>query len=171
MTLNTFIELLSLVTLVVGLLFAVVQLRQYRATREREVALELLRSFETPEFAAALRAVYALPGGLTKREIEERLGGKMDLVYAMTTTWESLGILVCRGELSLDLVDDFFSGPITISWEKLRGYVEGERAEQRRETIAEWFQWLAERMREREAVTPPVPAHIAHRDWPRRKPG
>jgi hypothetical protein len=27
----------------------------------------------------------------------------------------------------MDLVDDFFSGPITVSWRKLRGYFEGER--------------------------------------------
>lgn len=53
------------------------------------------------------------------------------------TTWESLGILVYPGELGLDLVDDFFSGPITISWRKLKPYVVGERAEQNRETIEE----------------------------------
>ena len=34
------------------------------------------------------------------------------------TTWESLGILVFRGEVSLDLVDDFFSGAVELSWRK-----------------------------------------------------
>jgi hypothetical protein len=163
--LTTFVDLLTAATLIFGLAYAGVELRQFRASRDRENALELLRSFQTPEFARALRAVYALPTGLTKGEIEEALGEQMDLVYALTTTWESLGILVHRGTMSLGLVDDFFSGPIRISWAKLRPYVEGERAEQGRDTIGEWFQWLAERMQERESVVPPVPAHILYTDW------
>jgi hypothetical protein len=89
----------------------------------------------------------------------------MDDVYALTTTWESLGVLVFRGQLHLDLVDDFFSGPIRISWTKLQPYFETEREEQGRETIGEWFQWLAEQMQKREALEAPTPAHVAHRDW------
>ena len=35
-----------------------------------------------------------------------------------------------------------------------------------RETVWEWFQWLAERMHEREhADCPRRRAHLAHRDW------
>lgn len=36
-----------------------------------------------------------------------------------------------------------------------------------RPTRWEWFQWLAERMQERESGAPPVPAHIQHRKWMR----
>lgn len=165
MDLTTFVELLSAITLILGVVYAVIQLRQFQARRDRENALELLRSFQTPEFATALRAVYALPTGLGKADIEETLGDKMDLVYALMTTWESLGVLVHRGEMSLDMVDDFFSGPIRISWEKLSPYVLGEREEQNRETIEEWFQWLADRLKERESTAAPIPAHIAHKGW------
>ena len=103
--------------------------------------------------------------GLSKQEVETRFGDDMHLVYAMTTTWESIGVLVYRGEISLDLLDDFFSGPITISWRKLKPYFEDEREEQGRQTISEWFQWLAERFEDRESSVLPVPAHIAHQNW------
>lgn len=171
MELSVGLDIVAAATLVFGFIFAIVQLRQYRAARDRELGLELLRSFQTPEFASALRAVFSLPEGLTKAEIEDRLGPKMDGVYALTTTWESLGILVFRGQLDLDLVDDFFSGPIRISWAKLRPYFQAEREEQGRETIGEWFQWLAEQMEKREALAAPTPAQIEHRDWtpPRRR--
>ena len=148
-----------------GVIFAVIQIRQYREARKREIALELLRAFMTPDFAKALLVAYNMPDGLTKEEIITYAGKDMHLVYALMTTWESLGILVFRGELSLDLVDDFFSGPITISWRKLRPYVIGEREEQNRETIEEWFEWLNDRMVERESDAAPVPAHIAHKSW------
>ena len=77
--------------------------------------MELLHAFQTPEFAKALVLVYRLRDGLSKQQIESSLGEDLHLVYAMTTTWESIGILVCRGEVSMDLVDDFFSGPIVLA--------------------------------------------------------
>jgi hypothetical protein len=39
------------------------------------------------------------------------------------------------------------------------------REHYQRETWSEWFQWLAERLMERESKSVPVPAYIAHRDW------
>ena len=45
-------------------------------------------------------------------------------MYLVSLTWESLGVLVFRREVTMDLVDDFFSGPILISWQKLRVYSE-----------------------------------------------
>ena len=170
MDLTTAVDLLSGLAVIGGVGWAIVQLRQYRQTRRRELSLELLRAFQTPDFAKALQFVYALPEGLSKEEIERRAGDDMHIVYALMTTWESLGILVHRREVPIALVEDFFSGPITISWVKLEAYVRGEREEQGRETIEEWFEWLRDRITERESSTPPVPAHIEHRDWraPRR---
>lgn len=132
--------------------------------------MELLHAFQTPAFAKALNLVYKLPDGLSKEEIESSLGDDFHLVYSLMTTWESLGILVYRGEIDLDLVDDFFSGPIAISWRKLKGHVMGERSMLERDTIEEWFQWLTERLSEKESRIPPVPAHIAHRHWPKTRP-
>jgi hypothetical protein len=34
-----------------------------------------------------------------------------------------------------------------------------------RETYFEWFQWLAERIDERESSLPAIPAQIEHRAW------
>jgi hypothetical protein len=73
--------------------------------------------------------------------------------------------MLYRGEVTIDLIDDFFSGPILISWRKLNVFVEEDRRALDRNTVSEWFQWLAERMIEREKSTPAVPAHIAHRQW------
>ena len=78
---------------------------------------------------------------------------------------ESLGILVYRREITLDLIDDYFSGPITFGWRRLSRYMNDIRKESGRETMGEWFQWLAERLQERESKAPPVPANVAFRDW------
>jgi hypothetical protein len=169
MTFANIFDAVSTLTLLVGVVFGLIQLRQFRHAREREGALEFLRSFQSPQMTAALRRVFELPSGLSGEEIEAALANDMDLVYGLITTWESIGILVFRNQARLDLVDDFFSGPIRLSWQKLHPLVTRMRALTGRATISEWFQWLADRMAEREDATPPQPAHIAHRDWhPRR---
>ena len=142
-----------------------VQVRQYRRDKQREAALEMLHSFQTPSFARALNIVYSMPDGLSKEEVERSAGDDFHLVYAMMTTWESLGILVHRGEIDVHKVSDLFSGPIMVSWIKLENHDTGEREETRRDTVNEWFQWLKERLEDIEAKAPPIPAHLEFKDW------
>lgn len=165
MTMTLLLQSIATATFVAGAIFTVIQLRHLRLAREREVALTLLGFLNAPEFVKSLRLMYDLEPGLSREQVERRLGAEMHLVYTMMTTWESLGVLVHRGQLSLDLVDDFVSGSLVLSWEKLRRYVEEERAHRGRVTLFEWFQWLAERMLERESKAAVVPAYEAHRDW------
>lgn len=143
MSMEVVLQAIEAAAVVTGVGFAIVQVRQYRRDRRRTAAIELLHSFQTPAFAEALNIVYNLPDGLSREELEARLQGRFHILYSLMTTWESLGILVHMGEIELGLVDDFFSGPILISWRKLKGHVEGERSATGRATIEEWFQWLA----------------------------
>ncbi len=165
MDLELLLQAVQTAAVVAGIGFAVYETRRYREERNREAAFELLHAFQTPEFARALVLLYRLPDGLPKREIEQRLGEDVYLVNALAGTWESLGILVHKGEIPLDLVDDFFSGPIVVSWRKMQGYYLDERRDTGRETIAEWTQWLAERFEAREGNAAPLPAHVQFRDW------
>ena len=164
-TITVILQAIATATFVAGALFTMVQLRLARRAREREVAIEILRLIQTPDFVKAQRLVYNLEPGLSRTEVESRLGEDMNHVYAMMSAWESLGVLVYRRQLDLALVDDFVSGSLLLSWRRLERYVMEERAARGRETLLEWFQWLAERMIERESKTPVVPAYRAHADW------
>jgi len=166
MDIATIANLINAVAVTAGLIFAGVQIRQYRERKHRENMLELVRSFQSPAFTSALRRVMSLPDGANSEKIREVLGPDgEDSVYLVSLTWESIGILLFRRELTLDLVDDFFSGPILLSWQKLKTYSEEFREKLNRDTGSEWFHWLAERMMERERSAPPVPAYVAHRGW------
>jgi len=164
-TITVILQAIATATFVAGALFTIGQLRLARRAREREVAIEILRLIQTPDFVKAQRLVYNLEPGLSRAEVEARLGADMNHVYAMMSSWESLGVLVFRRQLDLALVDDFVSGSLLLSWRRLERYVMEERAERGRETLLEWFQWLAERMIERETRAPVVPAYRAHKDW------
>jgi len=166
MDISTIANLINAIAVTAGVIFAAAQIRQYRQRRQRDAMLELVRSFQSPAFTAALRRVLSLPDGADSAKIREVLGPDgEDAVYLVSLTWESLGVLVYRREVTLDLVDDFFSGPLVISWQKLKVYSEEWRRTLKRETGNEWFHWLAERMVEREKTSPPIPAYVAHRHW------
>ena len=166
MDISTIANLINAFAVTAGLVFAGAQIRYYRQRRHREAMLELVRSFQSPAFTSALRRVLSLPDGANAEKIREVLGPDgEDAVYLVSLTWESIGLLLFRRELTLDLIDDFFSGPILLSWQKLKTYSEEWRETLKRDTGSEWFHWLAERMMERERSSPPVPAYIAHRGW------
>jgi hypothetical protein len=78
-TLATLGECLGGMSVIGGVLFAVIQVRRYREGRQREITLELLRSFQTPGFARALRTVFYMPNGLTREEVEAHAGEDMHL--------------------------------------------------------------------------------------------
>jgi hypothetical protein len=163
MDLSTIANLVNAIAVTAGVIFAATQIRDYRQQRKRDSMLNLVQSFQNPTFAKALRRIIELPDHASVDEIRNILGSEgEDLLVHITATWETIGILLFHGELSIEIVDDFFSGPILISWRKLLPYTTDIRRRYQRETWSEWFQWLAERMMERESKTAPVPAYIAH---------
>jgi hypothetical protein len=165
MDLSTIVDVCSVIAVVSGLVFAGLELRQLRKSRERESALELFNTFQTPEFSRGLQSLVKLPDGQSRAQIEDVLGERMDDVYYITSAFEGLGAMVQKGEISLRLVRELFSGSIVITWMKLRRLFEEDRKHLKRETWGEWMQWLAERVIEREEQGDVVPAHIAHKDW------
>ena len=165
MELSFILNIVATIAVVIGVVFGLTQLRHYHLSRKRDSALFLLNSYQTGEFSQGIWTILSIPDGLTKKEIEERVGEEIKVVYLVMSTWESIGILVFHNEVTMDMVDDAFGDPITLSWQKLEQYVSWMREEYQRETIFEWFQWLAERMKDREKSRSPVPAYIAHKEW------
>ena len=158
-------DLISTLAVVIGIALGLIQLRQFYLSRKREASLYLLRSYQTREFLEGLWTIQRLPDGVTKEELERKAGDDLHAVALVMSTWEAIGILLFNHEVGMGMVDDAFSGPILFSWQKLGTYVDDLRTDLDRSTLFEWFQWLADRMQEREKTRSPVPAHIAHKDW------
>jgi hypothetical protein len=81
MDLSTIVEIFSVIAVVSGLVFAGLELRQFRMSRERESALELFNTFQSPVFARGLQALAKLPDDLSGSEIEKHLGGSEWMTY------------------------------------------------------------------------------------------
>jgi hypothetical protein len=164
--LGAIVNFVTTVALIGGLFFAAFEWRAQRAERRREAQMLLVRSFDSPEYTRALRRVMELPPDLTGAQIREALGpDDADLVWFYLGAMESMGILVHARQLDLRLVDQLHSQPILTGWDRLRHYVADVRAATGRETMHEWFQWLAERIAALEHEEGRVPAHIGEKDW------
>lgn len=165
MDISGLIQIISTIAMTLGIVFGILNLRNFQASRKREAAILMLNSFQTMEFVRGLLYIFDLPEDATTEDLEQLPDDKFMTIYLVLGTWERLGILVYRHEIAIDLVDDTFSGPIIQSWIKLGKYVEAFRARVGRDTGFEWFQWLAERIMEREEHGSAVPAYIAHKNW------
>jgi hypothetical protein len=165
MEFSVVVQIVSTVAMTLGIVFGLLNLRNFQTMRKREAAILMLNSFQTMEFVRGLIYVFDLPDEASADDIESLPEDKFMTIYLVLGTWERLGILVFRNEIAIDLVDDAFSGPIIQSWVKLGRFVRNFRERVQRETGFEWFQWLAERMMEREKHGSAVPAYIAHKNW------
>ena len=74
------LSLVSTTAIVCSVVFAGLQIRNAQNQRSREAQLLLVRSFQTPEFINAMQVLLSLPEGLSKKEIEERVGDKAGLL-------------------------------------------------------------------------------------------
>src|SRR5438876_10131148 len=151
MDISTLANLVNALAVTAGVIFAATQIRDYRRQRRRESMLSLVRSFQSPTFAQALRRVVELPNDTSGKQIQEIVGPSgEDMIAHLTGTWESIGVLVFHNELTLDVVDDFFSGPSVLSWTKLRPYIEDLRQQYAPDTWSKGFRLLVVRIMELE---------------------
>ncbi|MCI0520832.1 MAG: DUF4760 domain-containing protein [Chloroflexi bacterium] len=151
--------------MIIGIVFGIQNIRQYQAARKRESAILLLNSFQTSDFVRGLLYIFDLPENAGKEQIDGLPEDHFLAIYMVLGAWERLGVLVYRREIELVLVEDAYSGTIVLSWQKLARYITEFRSHLQRDSAFEWFQWLAERIIERETRAQPAPAYLAHRNW------
>ncbi len=159
------LQIVQTLAVVVGVIFGLAQLHQIQVQREAQGGAELLRSMQLPQTAATALLLYELPDNLSRDELKARLSAAdLSAVIGLAALFESMGPLIARGHVPLDLYADYYRGSTIICWRKLRGYVEDQRADGY-SNLFEWFQWLAERLEERRPFANDLPAHEMFKSW------
>ncbi len=147
----------------VGVLFGLIQLRQLRLQREIQAGIELLHPLQAPRSAEAILEIHSLPDGLLEAELKQRLGDRFGAVMGVLAHFESLGPLVARGHVPIEMYAESYRGITILAWKKFRPYIEEQRAKDW-PIVFEWLQWLAERMEQR-AASPQIPAFDRFKGW------
>lgn len=150
-------------TIVTGLVFGGFQLRYYRAEQRNAVATNLMQTFYGRDLAHAIALMQTVSDDIGLHELRAMGQEYEEAAVTVTTSFETMGLLVFKRIAPLDLVVDLAGGIILTMLRKLRRPMEDLRHEQSQPSWGEWFEWLGDRIAEVKPKT--EPAHVRHRHW------
>jgi hypothetical protein len=145
-------------TFLAGLIFGIAQVKIAARDRKERFTLETLRAFQTREFAELMEFVNSsrFPKNLEESRALSGADNFMRIEFAQKM--ETLGILVAEGFIDMELVDITLGTYVTYTWNKYKVFIVPLR--ERDAYLNEYFQWLAERMDERQAANPRPPFYL-----------
>jgi len=164
-TLANIAQILGALTIVAGLVFALIQIRDFREQRREAMTVEVLRSFHEPELAHAVNLIRELPDHVSPEELRSRGPEYEGAAVMVSTTYETIAFLVYREMTSFSMVRELTGGLAVVMWRKLARWMEAVRLEQSQPSWAEWFQWLAEQLAREAAQKESNPAYERFASW------
>jgi hypothetical protein len=163
-TLASLAQVIGVAAVIAAIGFGMVQIRQYRQQRRDAVAVELMRSIQDTEFTRSFRILLTLPEGCTAADIKARGPAVEDAAIALIAKYETLGYLVFRGIMPIELVEELVGGVGVHFWNLLKPWALELRQERNQPLMFEWYQWLAELL-ERRGRPSQQPAFERYNDW------
>jgi len=155
-------NLVTSIAVVLGIAFAILELRQSSSSRKDIAAFDIVRTVQTQEVRLAIQRVFTLP----EHADPQLIAGDADMleaVLAVDGACEMWGAMVFEEVADLHMLDRMVGGWVRHSWLRIHLWVEEERSKTGNANIGEWWQWLYEML-----LADPDPgkaegAHIAYR--------
>ena len=169
MDLSTIANIATALTVLTAVGFGMIEMRRARRDREERAAFELIRSHMTPQWLRSAVIVQGLPVDANAEQIENN-PQVLEAVHSIGLILEAIGYAVFIGIVPLRMVDQFMGGIVRVASNRMRRYIEFERARSGSQKGWEWFQWLSEQIERYGSGETNLlrGAHEAYRD---RKPG
>lgn len=146
-------------SLIVAVVFGIVEVRTAARDRRERLTLETLRNIQTREFAELIYRVTLRDMPKTREELYASPANDQILFIQFAQEMESLGLLVAEGFINIDLVDKTLGSLVTTSWEKYKNVFLDIREKQPDPFLGEYFQWLAAQIDRRLRDNPRKPFH------------
>ena len=134
-------------SVVAGIIYYSLQIRHQTKARQTDLVIRLYTTFGGKEMRQTWEKVR------TREDVDfSTYQSKFGLADVNGIGWffEGVGVLLHKKLIDIAVVDDLFSSPIKISWEKLKFVAEGERKQSGRPQIWEWWEYLYNEMQKRE---------------------
>ncbi len=150
--------LVAAVGVIVGVVFAVLELRNLVKTRQTDLVIRLYSTFGSKEYLEAMSKTMTMEfkdyNDYRKKYAPSPSGWSVVPEALATnqigTFFEGVGLLLHRKLIDISVVDDLFSSPIKMAWEKMQPVVKGLRKEYNLPQVLEWFEYLYNEMQKRE---------------------
>lgn len=158
------VEIIGVLALISAIIFGWIQIRQHRNDTRNAALIALASSFEDQEFTDAYMLVTSLQENITLEEIRAQGKDYERAALRIAMKFETVGLMIYKGYVPIDALEDLVGGAALAIWEILHQYVDDMRVNRRHPSFMEWFQWLIERLQER-GKRDSLPAYDAHKDW------
>jgi len=156
-TITTIANLALTLSFIVALIFGIVQVRVAASERRERLTLGTLSAFQSREFAELIFFISALKPMSRWDELSSLPAEDQIKFIQYGQQMESLGLLVAEGLIKMDLVDKTLGSFVTTSWEKFKSMFYDAREKIPDPFLAEYYQWIAERIDERMRNSPRPP--------------
>ena len=168
-------EVLGLVTILGAAIYSWFQIRELRRARDSTTAMSLAANFQSEDFVIGLTSLMYLKFDRAKFEygnnennymhLREHFGEDWPKVMTVLTTWESIGVLIHRGDMDFHAFYDLFSGVFKKTIDAFSFYLDPIRDDPTNKDL-EWLIWLSDRVSEYEdSGAGAVAAHFEFKDW------
>jgi hypothetical protein len=159
-------DAITMVSVMIGLTIGLIELRQFRAAQQAQTVLALYQTLQDPDRIRGRTLLRRLPDSASADEIAALFAGPGgDAVSQALLAYEGMGVMVYRGDISIEWVDELFHFEVVDSWRRVKPNVLARRERTGYPGLLEWLQWLAERLEEHAARSPKGGAYDMYRDW------
>lgn len=156
-------QIVGVFTIISGLFFGWFQVRVNRARQRDTIVINLMQTFYHSDLARAVQILHGLPDGASAEELRKCGPEYEEAAVIITTSFETMGLLVYKRIAKFDLVIELTGGMVMSMYRKLQLWLQTVREEQNHPSCAEWFEWLALLAEEHKSST--EPAFTGLRNW------
>lgn len=160
--LSSALNLVTTLAVVLGVIFALVQLRQATRIRRDQAAVDIVRTVQTQEVRLAVAIILKLPDNVDPETIRND-PVLLKAALAVDSACEMWGCMVYESVVDHRMLDRMVGGWVRGTWRRLGRWVEAERAETHNPNVGEWWQWLYETIEVDPDPSKALGAHIAYR--------
>ena len=144
-------------SLLVALVFGVLQFRAAARDRRERLTMETLRAFQSRDFAVKINMIRLSGPPESVDKLSERPAEEQIEILQLAQEMESVGLMVEEHMIDLDLVEKSLGSFVVDAWKRYAPLMRSGRGNDL--YLGEYFEWLAVRIEERMRAQPRVPAY------------
>ena len=139
--------IIAAVGVIVGVVFTIIELRNLTKQRQADLVIRLYSTMGSSSFQEVWEKT---------RDREYESFKSYETTYGLKEAnqigifFEGIGVLLNKKLVDIDLVDDLFTAPVKMFWERMKPLVRDYRKERGLPTIFEWFEYLYNELQKRE---------------------
>ena len=158
------IQLFTLIALIAVIIFGIFEIRRESKSRADKAALDIFDITVQRDIIDSFVLVLDLPLDASPEDIRDSpdLRRACQLLMNLFEYW---GMMVFYRIVPLRTLDLLVGGVVRGSWKRLHKYWNAERESHNIIALAEWFEWLADRLEEYPQPEKPLGAHNAFSKW------